>query len=60
VGYVELENAVKVETRLTIADPEVLRIGMDMELVVIPFTRDDQGRDVMTFAFAPVEEKAQP
>ena len=43
----------KVETRLTIADPEVLQIGMEMELVVIPFTRDDQGRDVLTFAFAP-------
>jgi uncharacterized OB-fold protein len=59
VGYVELADAVKVETRLTTADPGVLQIGMEMELVVIPFTRDDQGRDVMTFAFAPIE-KEQP
>jgi uncharacterized protein len=57
VGYVELADAVKVETRLTSADPDVLRIGMDMELVVIPFTRDAQGRDVLTFAFAPVREE---
>ncbi len=57
VGYVELGDAVKVETRLTSADPDELRIGMEMELVVIPFTRDADGRDVMTFAFAPAREE---
>jgi len=43
---------VKVETRLTRAD--ALRIGMDMELVLVPFRTDDDGNEVVTFAFRPV------
>jgi uncharacterized OB-fold protein len=53
VGYVDLGD-VKVETRLTEADPETLRAGMEMELVVIPFHTDADGNDVVTFAFRPV------
>jgi uncharacterized OB-fold protein len=52
VGYVELGD-VKVESRLTTADAGVLRNGMDMELVIVPFRRDDDGNDVVTFAFQP-------
>jgi len=54
VGYVELADEVKVEARLTESDPERLRIGMDMELVVVPFRSDDDGNEVVTFAFRPV------
>jgi uncharacterized protein len=54
VGYVELPGEVKVETRLTESDPEVLTIGMEMELVVVPFRTDDDGNEVVTFAFRPV------
>ena len=56
VGYVELPGEVKVEARLTEADPEKLKIGMEMELVIVPLTTDDQGNEVVTFAFAPVEQ----
>jgi len=52
VGYVELPDEVKVETRLTTANG--LRIGMDMELVLVPFRTDDAGNEVVTFAFRPV------
>jgi uncharacterized OB-fold protein len=55
VGYVELPGEVKVETRLTSADPAVLRDGMEMELVLVPFRTDADGTEVVTFAFAPVE-----
>jgi uncharacterized OB-fold protein len=48
VGYVELPGEVRVEARLTVADPTRLRIGMPMELVVVPFG------DRVTYAFAPV------
>jgi uncharacterized OB-fold protein len=58
VGYVELSDAVKVETRLTTADPAMLRDGMDMELVLVPFRTDDDGNEIVTFAFAPVKESA--
>jgi uncharacterized OB-fold protein len=56
LGYVELDDEVMVESRLTEPDPERLEIGMEMELVVVLFRRDPDGADVMTFAFAPIEE----
>jgi uncharacterized OB-fold protein len=52
IGYVDLGD-VKVETRLTESDPERLEIGMEMELVVVPFRADDDN-EVVTFAFRPV------
>ncbi len=49
VGYVELPGEVRVGARLTTADPARLRIGLPMELVVVPF-----GARV-TYAFAPAD-----
>ena len=54
VGYVELPGEVKVESHLTVCDPDVLTNGMDMELVIVPFRTDDDGNEVVTFAFRPV------
>jgi len=54
VGYVELPGELKVETRLTTADPGVLRAGMEMELTLVPFRTDADGNEVVTFAFRPV------
>ena len=56
VGYVEIHDEVKVETRLTTADKDILKIGMEMELKFIPAYTDDDGNEVMTFAFSPVDE----
>jgi uncharacterized OB-fold protein len=56
VGYVQLQDDVIVESRLTENDPARLSIGMPVELVIIPFTTDDKGREVVTYAFAPVRE----
>ena len=55
VGYVELPGEVRVETLLTIADPEKLRIGMPMELTLIPAPGADQS-GVVTYAFGPARE----
>ena len=52
VGYVQLGDEVKVETRLT--QTSGLRIGMEMELVLVPFRTDDAGNEVVSFAFRPV------
>ena len=54
VGYVELPGQVKVEARLTEADPAKLKIGMEMEMVLVPLTTDEDGNEVVTFAFRPV------
>ncbi len=55
VGIIELGTEVRVESRLTVADPEALDFGMPMELVVVPFRTEDDGTEVVTYAFAPVE-----
>ena len=52
VGYVELPGELRVEARLTVADPERLRIGMPMELVLLPTPGGD---GALTYAFRPVE-----
>src|SRR4051812_20609330 len=57
VGYVELAGECRVEARLTEADPEALRIGMPMELTLVP-VRGAGGEEAVTFAFRPVEEVA--
>jgi uncharacterized OB-fold protein len=54
LGYVELPGEVIVESRLTERDPTRLSIGAPMELVIVPFRREPDGTDVLTFAFAPV------
>jgi uncharacterized OB-fold protein len=54
VGLVQLGDEIRVEGRLTESDPAKLEIGMEVQLVVIPFREDPDGTRVMTFAFEPV------
>ena len=54
VGLIQLGNEIRVESRLTEADPEVLEIGMEMRLVTIPFRTDPDGTEIITYAFEPV------
>ena len=56
VGYIQLGDQVIVESRLTTANPDELKIGMEMELVIIPFNKDADGNEVVTYAFAPVKK----
>jgi uncharacterized OB-fold protein len=55
VGIVQLGDEVRVEGRLTEADPAKLRIDMEVELVIVPFRTEADGTEVLTFAFAPVD-----
>jgi len=57
VGYIELPGTLKVEARLTVADPEKLQIGQEMELVILPFATRPDGQQTLTYAFAPVEQE---
>ena len=54
VGYVELPGEVKVETLLVDAPPEQLRIGMEMELAIVPFASSVSDEPMVTYAFRPV------
>lgn len=55
VGYIELPE-VRVEARLTVADPAKLHIGMAMELTFIDLWPED-GRQLVTYAFAPTDQE---
>jgi uncharacterized OB-fold protein len=53
VGMIQLGDEVRVEARLTEADPGVLKIGMPMVLTLVPFRIDADGTEVVTYAFRP-------
>ena len=55
VGYVELPNQVRVETRIQTEDIAKLRIGMEMDLVVEKFIERD-GKDIIAYFFRPADE----
>lgn len=56
VGYVQMPCGVKVESRLTSADPDVLKIGMPMQLRLVQYGRRADGSALHTYAFAPEGE----
>ena len=58
LGYVELPGELLVQARFTEADPDRLRIGQEMELRIVPYTTRPDGTEVLTFAFAPVDQSA--
>jgi uncharacterized OB-fold protein len=53
LGYVELPGQLKVETRLVDVEFEQLRLGLEMEIAIVPFRRDGD-TEIMIFAFRPV------
>jgi len=59
LGYVELPGALRVESRLTENDPQKLRIGQEMELVVYVHRTDTDGTEIMNYAFQPVTSEAR-
>ena len=62
VGYVELPGEVKVETLLVDVATADLRIGMPMELTIVPFRSSTTDADLVTFAFrpAPPDDRTTP
>src|SRR5439155_15817789 len=56
-GIVELPEGLRVVTRLTEPAPDRLERGQAMRLVIAPLHVDDEGRSVVTYAFAPVGDR---
>ena len=50
---VELPEGIRIVTRLTESDPSRLTPGQPMRLTVVPLHADDDGNQVVTYAFAP-------
>lgn len=55
LGYVELPDGVRVETRLVGVERDAIEIGMELELSIIPFRTDADGTEVLAYAFGPVD-----
>jgi len=56
-GVVELPEGLRIISRLTEADPDRLCLGMAVRLAIVPLHVDADGRQVMTYAFAPAEAR---
>lgn len=54
-GVVELPEGLRVVSRLTSSQLEVLRRDLPMQLEIAPLYRNDAGDDVVSFAYAPSE-----
>ena len=52
-GVVELPEGLRVVTRLTEVDASSLSAGQAMAMVLVPVGVDDNGRRIVTYAFAP-------
>ncbi len=52
-GAVELPEGIRLITRLTEPDPAASSFGQPMRLEIVPLHTDDEGRTVVTYAFAP-------
>jgi uncharacterized OB-fold protein len=55
LGVVELPEGIRVIARLTEGNPGALVSGQAMQLRIVPLHTDADGRDVVTFAFAPAD-----
>ncbi|MCZ8131703.1 MAG: OB-fold domain-containing protein [Steroidobacteraceae bacterium] len=56
IGLVDLPEGVRVMAMLTGAPPEAFQIGSPMQLRLEPLRVDADGREVLTWKFAPVAE----
>ena len=56
IGFVRLPEGTKVVSPLAECNFQELKMGMEMEMVVQKVTIDDQGNDLLGFAFRPVRK----
>ncbi len=54
VGLIDLPQGARVEAHLTEHNPERLKVGMDMMLIIDKLFDDDEGNEVIGFKFKPV------
>jgi len=54
IGVVDLDEGLRVVGRMSVATPESLRAGGEVELTLEPIARDEEGREQVTWKFRPV------
>jgi uncharacterized OB-fold protein len=55
LGFVELPGELMVESYFTGYDDRTPTIGDEVELTIVPFNTDDEGDEIVTYAFRPVD-----
>tara|TARA_E500000305_G_C3971289_1_gene212049 strand:+ start:443 stop:889 length:447 start_codon:yes stop_codon:yes gene_type:complete len=55
IGYVELENTLRIETRIPVSEGRPLRIGMEMALDFYTHRIADDGTEIVSYQFRPAE-----
>ena len=58
IGLVDLAEGLRILSMISAPDPEWLKIGMQVELVLEPLYHDDQGNAVITWKFRPIPAAA--
>lgn len=58
VGVLQLPEGLRIQGYIVGAEPDALAIDMPMRLALHVLSRDEQGNDIVTYAFAPKEEPA--
>jgi uncharacterized OB-fold protein len=53
VALVQLGDVIRVEGRLTEPDMDAIEFDQKVELTMVPFAADDEGNEIMTYAFQP-------
>jgi uncharacterized OB-fold protein len=54
LGVVELPEGLRIVSPLSESSLSILRVGMQVRLVIAPLFTDEQGREVLSYAFAPM------
>ncbi|MDI6857133.1 MAG: Zn-ribbon domain-containing OB-fold protein [Dehalococcoidia bacterium] len=57
IAVVELPEKVAIETVLTDVDLDAVRVGMDVEIKLVKMKEDEEGNDVVSFMFRPVNSR---
>ena len=55
VGYIEMPCGIKIESRLSVADADKLKIGMPMTMSLKTYGKTPEGANLVTFVFSPAE-----
>jgi len=54
IGLVDMPEGVRVEAHLTESDPDKLKVGMDMMLIIDKMFEDEEGNEIIGFKFKPL------
>ena len=57
MGLVELSEGIRVAGLITGCEFEDLKVGIDMELVIETLYHDEEGQEVVTWKFRPIDKK---